>query len=135
MSSLVTIAIPLPGCSETYGRNRWTFQHGGRAVLRYASAPIEASLPMAGVWADGRPVSFCYPVWQTESWWDVAIETLEGYRRKGFAGRAAQTLIRHMRRTGRAPVWGALDTNAGSRALAGRLGFREAARIAVFTAA
>ncbi len=115
----------------------------GRTIARFVPGEvperpftsISGSLPMAGVWADGRPVSFCYPVWQTESWWDVAIETLEGYRRKGLAGRAARTLIRHMRRIGRAPVWGALDTNAASRALAGRLGFREAARIAVFTAA
>lgn len=91
--------------------------------------------PMAAVWADGRPVAFCYPVWQTESWWDVSIETLESYRGRGLAGRAARTLIRHLRGSGRAPVWGALDTNAASRALAARLGFREAARIAVFTAA
>ncbi len=115
----------------------------GRTMARFVpgdvpdrpSTSIGGSGVMAGVWADGRPVSFCYPVWETESWWDVAIETLEGYRRKGFGGRAARALIRHMRRAGRAPVWGALDTNAGSRALAGRLGFREAARIAVFTAA
>jgi hypothetical protein len=39
-----------------------------------------------------------------------------------------------MRGTGRAPVWGALESNAGSRALAARLGFLEAAGIAVFTA-
>ena len=91
--------------------------------------------PMAAVWADGRPVAFCYPVWQTESWWDVSIETLESYRGRGLAGRAARTLIRHLRQEGRSPVWGALDTNGASRALAARLGFREAARIAVITAA
>jgi RimJ/RimL family protein N-acetyltransferase len=90
---------------------------------------------MAAVWADGRPVSFCYPVWQTETLWDVSIETLETYRRRGFAARAARTMIRHMRQTGRAPVWGALDTNVASRALAAKLGFVENAGIAVFTAA
>jgi RimJ/RimL family protein N-acetyltransferase len=93
------------------------------------------ALPMAAAWADGRPVSFCYPVWQTEAWWDVSIETLEGYRGRGLAGQAARTLIRHLRETGRAPVWGALESNAASRALASRLGFREAARIIVFAAA
>jgi GNAT superfamily N-acetyltransferase len=80
-------------------------------------------------------VSFCYPVWQTERLWDVSIETLEPYRRRGLGARAARTLIRHMRKTGRAPVWGALETNSGSRRLAAGLGFLETAGIAVFTVA
>jgi GNAT superfamily N-acetyltransferase len=115
----------------------------GRTISRFVPGAVPdipphraaAGIPMAAAWADGRPVAFCYPVWQTESWWDVSIETLEQYRGKGLAARAARTMIRDMRHHGRAPVWGALDTNAASRALAARLGFREAARIAVFTAA
>ena len=114
----------------------------GRTVSRFvpgalpprAASAARINIPMAAVWADGRPVSFCYPVWQTEGWWDVSIETLDKYRGKGLAGAAARALIRHMRGAGRAPVWGALESNAASRALAARLGFREAARIAVFTA-
>jgi RimJ/RimL family protein N-acetyltransferase len=115
------------------GRTRSRFVPG--AVPDVPHGRNVQGVPMAAVWADGRPVAFCCPVWQTESWWDVSIETLEAYRGKGLAGRAARTLIRHMQQHGRAPVWGALDTNAASRALAARLGFREAARIAVFTAA
>lgn len=115
----------------------------GRTISRFVpgelpDVPARATgggVPMAAVWADGRPVAFCYPVWQSESWWDVSIDTLEPYRGKGLGGCAARTLIRYMRQTGHAPVWGALETNAASRALASRLGFREAARIAVFTAA
>jgi GNAT superfamily N-acetyltransferase len=114
----------------------------GRTVSRFVPGMLPPSsprvsrikVPMAAVWADGRPVSFCYPVWQTETWWDVSIETLEPYRRRGFGARAARTLIRFMRTTGRAPVWGALETNSASRAVAARLGFVEAAGIAVFTA-
>lgn len=113
----------------------------GRTVSRFVPgalppAGVRASrvtVPMAAVWADGRPVSFCYPVWQTETLWDVSIETLEPYRGLGLGGRAARTLIQHMRPTGRAPVWGALETNSGSRALAARLGFLETADVAVFT--
>ena len=115
---------------------------GGRTVSRFVpgALPPSASLaspitvPMAAVWADGRPVSFCYPVWQTETWWDLSIETLEGYRRRGFGARAARTLIRHVRQFGRSPVWGALETNFASRALAARLGFVEAGGLTVFTA-
>lgn len=115
----------------------------GRTVSRFVPGHLPPStavvgrvtVPMAGVWAEGRPVSFCYPVWQTETLWDVSIETLPAYRGRGLGARAARTLIRHMRATGRAPVWGALETNTASRALAARLGFLETAGIAVFTEA
>jgi RimJ/RimL family protein N-acetyltransferase len=115
----------------------------GRTVSRFVPGALphadrtarHVTIPMAAVWADGRPVSFCYPVWQTETLWDVSIETLESYRRRGFAARAARTMIRSMRRGGRAPVWGALDSNMASRTLAAKLGFVENAGIAVFTAA
>jgi GNAT superfamily N-acetyltransferase len=115
----------------------------GRTVSRFVPGHLPPAMavagritvPMAAVWADGRPVSFCYPVWQTETLWDVSIETLPGYQRQGLAARAARTLIRHMRRVGRAPVWGALETNAASRRLAARLGFVEAGGLAVFSAA
>lgn len=115
----------------------------GRTVSRFVPGELpqprafvsELTVPMAAVWADGRPVSFCYPVWQTETRWDVSIETLAPYRRQGLGARAARTLIRHMRATGREPVWGSLETNMASRALAARLGFLEAAGISVFTAA
>ena len=90
---------------------------------------------MAAVWADGRPVSFCYPVWQTETLWDVSIETLPAYRRRGLGGACGTNPDPAHARAGRAPVWGALETNAASRALAARLGFLETGGIAVFSAA
>ncbi len=113
----------------------------GRTVSRFVPGALPAAparrgravVPMAAAWADGRPVAFCYPVWQTETWWDVSIETLPAYRRQGLGGRAARTLIRHMYATGRSPVWGALDSNRPSRRLAASLGFVETAGIAVFT--
>jgi RimJ/RimL family protein N-acetyltransferase len=114
----------------------------GRTVSRFVSGTLpprgprvsRVTVPMAAVWAEGRPVSFCYPVWQTETLWDVSIQTLEPFQRRGLGARAARTLIRHMRASGRAPVWGALETNVPSRALAARLGFLETGGLAVFTA-
>jgi RimJ/RimL family protein N-acetyltransferase len=114
----------------------------GRTVSRFVPGDLPhratpgggATVPMAAAWVDGRPVAFCYPVWQTDTQWDVSIETWEAYRGRGLAGRAARTMIRHMRAAGRAPVWGALDTNLASRKLAARLGFIEAAGLAVLTA-
>ena len=114
----------------------------GRTVSRFVPGALPkgiafvsgVTVPMAAVWAEGRPVSFCYPVWQTETRWDVSIETLEAYRGRGLGARAARAMIRHMRLSGRAPVWGALESNGASRALAARLGFLEAAGLVVFTA-
>jgi GNAT superfamily N-acetyltransferase len=114
----------------------------GRTTARFvpgalpAVAALQASgatVPVAAVWAERLPVAFCYPVWQTERWWDVSIDTLADYRKRGFGARAAKALIRHLRQAGRAPVWGALDSNTPSRALAAQLGFIESAGIAVFS--
>lgn len=113
----------------------------GRTIARYVPGAVpvnpgvtgRASVPVAAVWDGPVPVAFCYPVWQTDAWWDVSIDTLEAWRRRGFGSRAARALIRHLRQEGRAPVWGALESNAPSRALAAKLGFIEAAGLRVFT--
>lgn len=94
--------------------------------------PLEPT-PIAASWSAGHPVSFCYPVLRTEAWWDISIETLEAYRRQGHAGRAVRAMIRHMWRTGRAPVWGATVANIPSLQLARRLEFQEVGRVCVFT--
>ena len=115
-----------------HGRTTARFVPG---ELPHAAATAGATLPMAAVWSGRLPVAFCYPVWQTERYWDVSIDTIESYRNRGFGARAARALIRHLRRSGRAPVWGALETNMASRALAARLGFIETVGLSVFTSA
>lgn len=116
-------------------RGRTTARFVPGALPDPVPLPRPAAVPMAAVWAGRLPVAFCYPVWQTERWWDVSIDTLEEYRRQGLGLRAARALIRHLRRSGRAPVWGALESNTASRALAARLGFIEATGISVFARA
>jgi RimJ/RimL family protein N-acetyltransferase len=78
---------------------------------------------IAAAFADGCPVSFCYAGSQTEGLWDVAIDTLEGYRNRGHAARCAAYMIEHMGRRGKQPVWGAEETNEASLGLAAKLGF------------
>jgi GNAT superfamily N-acetyltransferase len=114
------------------GRPSTRFVSGETPAL--AGSPAMRGLPMAGVWKDGIPVSFCYPVMQTETLWDVSVDTLEAYRGRGLAGRAAMAMIAWMWRLGKGPVWGALESNEPSRRLARRLGFVEADRITVFSA-
>jgi GNAT superfamily N-acetyltransferase len=85
---------------------------------------------VAAAFAEGRPASIAYSV-ETETLWDVSIDTLEAFRGRGLAARTTRWLIGHMARHGKRPIWGALESNAASRALAARLGFEETDAILV----
>jgi predicted GNAT family acetyltransferase len=78
------------------------------------------------------PVSFCYVAAETESLWDVSIDTLAGHRRRGYAALCAAYLIEHMCEKGKRPVWGAVESNAPSLGLAAKLGFVPVDRVFVF---
>lgn len=79
--------------------------------------------PVAAALAEGRPVSFCAAADQTESLWDISIDTLEPYRRQGYAARCVSYMVDEMRRRGKEPVWAAEETNPSSMRLAAKLGF------------
>ncbi len=66
-----------------------------------------------------------------ETLWDVSVDTLAAFRGRRLAGRAARAMVRQMRSQGKAPVWGAVETNAASLSVARQLGFAEAGRLAV----
>ena len=90
--------------------------------------PADAS-PDAGAGArscsDGRAVAFCYPVLQTETLWDVSVDTLEGFRGRGACrARGARDDAVHAG-PDKAPVWGALETNAASLRWRGSSGSRK----------
>ncbi len=88
-----------------------------RAVCVVGRPPADAML------ADGRPVSFCYAADETEGLWDISIDTLEPYRRQGYAARCVSYMVDEMRRRGKEPVWAAEETNLPSMRLAAKLGF------------
>lgn len=89
--------------------------------------------PVAATFVGELPVSFCYAASETESLWDVSIDTLEGHRGRGYAASCAAYMIRHMRRvSGKEPVWDALESNAASMGLAARLGFTPVDRLFIF---
>jgi GNAT superfamily N-acetyltransferase len=87
--------------------------------------------PIASAFADDRPVSFCYSGWETERHWDISIDTLDGYRRRGLGAAASACLIRHFAEAGKTAVWGSVDSNAESIALARKLGFTPVDRLLV----
>lgn len=87
---------------------------------------------IAAAFVDGRPVSFCYAGAVTESLWDIAIDTLPEYQRRGYAAQCAAYMIRYMAGRGKSPVWGALVDNPASWRLAEKLGFVVVDELALF---
>lgn len=87
---------------------------------------------LAAAFVEDRPVSFCYAVYETETLWDISIDTLENYRGRGLAGACCRFLIDHMARHGKEPVWGALEQNVASRKMAEALGFTPVDELTVF---
>ncbi len=109
---------------------------GDRPLLDRLPADLQEEItaafdysPMSAAFEGGRPVSFCYAAWETETLWDVSIDTLPGWRRRGYARAAAVELIEYFLARGKRPVWGAADTNTASAALAVHLGLRPVDRL------
>jgi RimJ/RimL family protein N-acetyltransferase len=102
-------------------------------VLREEIEDARSRTPVVVACADGLPVAFCYASSETESWWDVSIDTVEAYRGRGFAAAAFLRLAAPFAERGKAPVWGALDSNPASLRLAARLGFVPVDRLTVFS--
>jgi hypothetical protein len=112
------------------GRPRVRFVAGDLPPATESS--LGRGLEMCAAWADGLPVAFCYPVVQTETLWDVSIDTLVEYRHRGLALRVARRMITRLLESGKRPVWGSLETNTASRTLAARLHFIETRRLTVY---
>jgi GNAT superfamily N-acetyltransferase len=89
--------------------------------------------PLAATFVADTPVAFCRVGWVTETWWDVAIDTLEPWRSRGCATAAAAALMESMRSRGKRAVWSALVSNVPSLRLAARLGFTPVSRVLVFS--
>lgn len=88
--------------------------------------------PLAATFVNGVPASFCYAGAATETLWDLSIDTLEPFRRCGYAGLCAAYAIDQMNRQGKRPVWGATESNEASLRLASKLGFRPVDRVILF---
>jgi GNAT superfamily N-acetyltransferase len=87
---------------------------------------------VAAVIVEDRPVSFCYAGGETETLWDISIDTLPACRRRGYAEQGVSFLIEQMMLRGKQPVWGAEESNVASLNLARKLGFRPVDRVMLF---
>ena len=120
---------------EGWEASGWNLDHLPAVTRQEYELETVRKRPIAAVFADECPVAFCYPAVQTESLWDVAVDTLRDHRRRGYAAACFTTLAHHLGGIGLAPVWGSLDDNAPSMKLAARLGFRPKARLTSFVKA
>ncbi len=91
--------------------------------LRSELRTVTCRSPIAVGLESDRIVSFCYVAARTESLWDISIDTLEGFRRRGHAARCVAFMVRLMSEEGLQPVWGAEEWNRASLGLAASLGF------------
>lgn len=101
--------------------------------LREELASVLPHATVAVAFSDGVPASICYSCWETETLWDISIDTVPELRRRGLAEACTAFLIRTMRERGKEPVWGAEDTNLPSLRLAAKLGFVPVDRLILFS--
>ncbi len=88
--------------------------------------------PIAAFFTGNKPVSFCYAAAETETLWDISIDTVESYRNKGYAARTVCFMIDYMNGKGKRPVWGAEESNQASIKLAQKLDFKPVERIYLY---
>lgn len=71
---------------------------------------------------EGRAVAFARAPFRSEAWFELAVDTLAPFRRRGFGRACAQALIERERGNGRAPVFAAPAADPAARALGRSLG-------------
>jgi hypothetical protein len=123
---------PLPGPGVAFLDAQTPLDHLPPDLADEVSA-ARAEGPVAAAWCDERAVSFCYAGSVTETLWDVSIDTLPAYRRRGLAQSAVHLMAAFHRENARLPVWGAVIGNLASLQLASRLGFVAVDTLYVFS--
>jgi len=118
--------------ADGHARAGLSLDHLPAALRREMESEHAAHQPLAAVLVDGRAAAYCYAAFLTESLWDVAVDTLQPYRRRGLAAACFRTLAAHLGRLGKRPVWGALTENEASLRLAAKLGFVPVAELTSF---
>ena len=91
------------------------------------AAELAEGIVAGGVVA-GELVAIAHAYAITPTHADVGAATHEDQRRRGLATAAAALVAAAVQATGRTPVWSCGDTNAASRRVAAKLGFREVSR-------
>lgn len=122
-------AAPAPGVLVSAPLDQ-TLLHGLPDDVR--AEAVDA--PAAAIrFVDQVPVAICFVSDQTETLWDVGIDTVEPARRRGHAIAVFRTLAARLAAEGRQPVWAAYEDYPPSLALAARLDFRPVSHVIELT--
>ena len=78
--------------------------------------------PYVAVIADGAVVSVCFCARLTDRAAEAGLETLEGYRGRGYGPAVTAAWARAIRASGRIPLYSTSWDNLASQAVAGKLG-------------
>ena len=110
-----------------------SLKHVPAELMDELSDVAEEGMIVVAAFDGTLPVAFSYVASETETLWDVSIDTVESHRRRGYASAAVLHLMHLMKERGKTAVWGALASNAASMNLARRLGFIEVDTLWVLT--
>lgn len=80
--------------------------------------------PVMAIAEGGNPVSICFSARQSEIAAAAGVETAAAFRGRGLAARAVAAWAFAIRASGKVPLYSAAWTNAGSLAVARKLGLR-----------
>lgn len=119
----------------------------GYTVRRYDRALVESANGVIDFWGSAEQflshglgyavlrgdevISRCHTVLAGDRRMEISIETVEPYRRQGFAQLAACAFIEHCLREGLHPDWSCWMSNEASGKLAQKLGFHREADVQV----
>ena len=126
-------ASPAHACRRVSQSEIASQKHLPAGLQDELSEVAEEGVIVIAAFCGSLPVAFAYAASETETLWDVSIDTVEGHRRKGYSAAAVVHLIHLMKKHGKTAVWGALESNEASANLARRLGFVEVEEIWVYT--
>jgi len=114
--------ITLPGkVVRIRAANSVLLQRGFGAA---AAEQFEARAPCVAVVEEGMAVSICFCSRITPRVAEAGVETLEPYRRRGFAARAVAGWALAVQARGRLPLYSTSWENRASQAVAEKLGLR-----------
>lgn len=85
---------------------------------------VEERQPCFGVVEGDRAVSICFSSRRPRAAVEAGVDTLEGYRRRGYATRVVYAWAAELLRQGRVPLYSTSWDNTASRGVARRLGGR-----------
>ena len=99
---------------------------GNRGLLAehfpYTAAHLAVRQPCAAIVVDGAAVSICYCARRTAGAAEAGVDTAEGWRGRGYAGRVTAAWAAAVRRSGRIPLYSTSWQNLASQAVARKLG-------------